>query len=96
MKPIELALALLAASWGGYMGAGFGVAAGASCRATDAVMPDAIALWFYLFVPISIALAIPRVTRWAALGLFGAYLITLGLGYCAGCQWGNFVGWHPD
>ena len=51
--------------------------------------PIELALAFYLFVPLSIALAIPRVTRWAAVGLFGGYLLTLGVGYLHGVSVGE-------
>jgi hypothetical protein len=96
MKAIELVLAVVTSLLGGYIGTGLGAAAGASCQVRDVVMPDAIAFWFYIFVPLSLALATPRTTRWAAAGLLGGYVVTLCIGYAAGCHWGNFVGWHPD
>jgi hypothetical protein len=88
------ALALLP---GLYLGVGLGVAGGAHLRQTgETFIGEAEQFWLEVFVLISLVLAFPRLTRWAALAVTGAYVVSLGLGYCAGHHWGNFTGWHPD
>jgi len=74
-----------------------GVAGGAHLRETgEAFIGEAEQFWLEAFLLFSLALAFPRVTRWAALILSGTYVICLAAGYFAGHHWGNFIGWHPD
>jgi hypothetical protein len=94
---VEWLLPALAMLPGLYLGAALGVAGGAHLHATgEAFMGEAEQFWLEVFVLLSLVLAFPRVTRWAAYALTGAYVASLALGYCAGYQWGNFIGWHPD
>jgi hypothetical protein len=80
-----------------YLGAGLGVAGGAHLYQTgEGFIGEAEQFWLEVFLLLSLILAFPRRTRWAALALTGAYVITLALGYWAGHHWGNFIGWHPD
>lgn len=94
---LKWALAALAVLPGLYLGSALGVAGGAHLRETgEAFIGEAEQFWLEVFLLLSLVLAFPRVTRWAALTLTGGYVITLALGYCAGHYWGNFIGWHPD
>lgn len=91
------ALAMIALLPAAFLGAGLGVAGGAYLHQTGkAFIGEAEQFWLEAFVVISLILAIPRATRWAALALAGGYVIALVMGYWAGHHWGNFIGWHPD
>ena len=80
-----------------YLGAGLGVAGGAHLRDTGRVfVGEAEQFWLVACVFGSGVLALPRVTKRAALAPMAGYVISLVLGYLVGYRWGNIIGWNPD
>jgi hypothetical protein len=78
-------------------GLGLGVAGGAYLRETGrAFAGEAEQFWLWVFLVLSLALAIPRATRRSSFLPIGAYVLALALGYWVGHAWGNVIGWHPD
>ncbi len=93
----QIAAAVSSAGLALYLGIGFGVAGGAHLRDTGVWFAgNAEQFWLIASVFCSALLAIPRSKGAIALSPMATYLVSLCLGYAAGYQWGNFVGWRPD